>query len=124
MKYSMSKELSTELITHKLVIKWIWNRYITKKFAKTIYEQLTEDKYKTVKIINPKTLTFIEKYKNEVELYPLDDEERSIEDKIALSWLSNSKKEQLRLKIIDRKQNNLPITSWILDNIIEKIKNS
>lgn len=124
MKYSMSKELSTELITHKLVIKWIWNRYITKKFAKTIYEQLTEDKYKTVKIINPKTLTFIEKYKNEVELYPLDDEEKSIEDKIALSWLSNSKKEQLRLKIIDRKQNNLPITSWILDNIIEKIKNS
>lgn len=116
----MSKELSTELITHKLVIKWVWDRYITKKFAENIFNQLTNDK-KTIKIINPKTLTFIEKYKNEVELYPLDDEEKSVEDKIALSWLSQRKKEELRQILETRKQDKKPITDKILDNIISSL---
>jgi hypothetical protein len=32
----------------------------------------------------------------------------------------NNLKEKIRLTIIDRKKNNLPITDWVIENIIEK----
>jgi hypothetical protein len=40
--------------------------------AESLYKQLEDDNKKTVIIKNPKTLTFMSKYKSEVEILPLD----------------------------------------------------
>ena len=118
----MSKELSTELVTHKLIISWVWIKYITKKFAENIFSQLIDEKTKTVKISNPSNFTYLEKYKNDVQLFPLDDEEKSTEDIIALSWLSQIKKEEVRGIIEERKKEKKPVTSAVISNIILVIK--
>lgn len=114
----MTQALSTDVATHKLKIKWMETKYITRKLAENIFAQILDESKSSITILNPENLTFISKYKNDVELIPLEWEERTIEDKLV--WLSDSKKEKIRLTIIDRKKNNLPITDWIINNIIEK----
>lgn len=117
----MSYELSTELITHKLKIKGQDTRYITEKIAKSLYEQLEDDSKKTVTIKNPKTFTFMSKYKSEVEILPLDWEDSSFEDKLYLSWLKESQKIQVREIWENRKKEKKARTDWVLSNIIDSI---
>lgn len=113
-------ELSKDFVTHKLIIAWVWTKYITESFAKDIFNKLNSND-KTIKISNPNNLTYIEKYKNEVQLLPIDWEDRNIEDKIALSWLNQRQKEEVRNIIEDRRKEKKPITDIILDNIIESV---
>lgn len=116
----MSTELSTELVTHKLKIKWMDAKYITYKTAQEVFKQIVNPDQSTVTILNPENLTFISKYKSEVELIPLEWDEKTIEDVIFTSWISKYNKEKLRLKLAGRKKDNLPITEWIVLEIIEK----
>jgi hypothetical protein len=116
----MTTELSTDLISHKLIIKWIWTKYITKKFAEWIFNQLSSKEWNII-IANPENLTYIQKYRSEVILLPLDWEDKTIEDLIYLSWLSESKKEEVRQIIEQRKIDKKPITETIIKNIIESL---
>lgn len=117
----MSNELSTELISHKLIISWIWTKYITKRLAETIYKQLTSWE-KTITISNPETLTFIQKYRSEVTLLPLEKEDKSLEDMIYMSWLSESKKDEVRAIIAIRKEEKKSIVNSVIKEIIESIR--
>lgn len=118
-----SNELSTEIITHKLKIKWEWVKYISKKFAQWIFWQLQDQTKNTVQIINPDTLTFITKYKSEVDLIKLDSESNELEDQLYLAWLKESQKERVRDIRDNRKKNREPRTPWTLKIIITKVKN-
>ena len=117
----MAQELSTELITHKLIIKWIWTKYITRKFAEWIFAQLNSKEWSII-IANPENLTYIQKYRSEVVLLPLDWEDKSLEDLLYMSWLKESKKEEVRQMVENRKQEKKPVTETIIKNIIESLK--
>lgn len=119
----MTKELSTELITHKLKIKWEWVRYISKKMAENIFNQLSDNSKWSIVIANPETLTFITKYRSEVDLLPLDKETKDFEDILYMSWLSDNQKERVREIRDIRKQEKKQLSKWILDNIIISINN-
>lgn len=121
-KINMSQELSTELITHKLKIKGEWVKYITRKFAENIYGQLIDKEKTNVIIANPKTLTFITKYKSEVDLIPLDKDSQSFEDTLYYSWLPEHKKELVREARELRKKENKTLTILVLKNIIDNFK--
>ena len=122
MNFNMTTELSTDLISHKLIIKWIWTKYITKKFAEWIFAQLNSKEW-NITIANPENLTYIQKYRSEVVLLPLDWEDKSLEDLLYLSWLSESKKEEVRHIIDQRKSEKKRITETIIKNIIESLIN-
>lgn len=116
-------ELSADVITHKLKIKWEWIKYVTKKFAESLFEQILDQTKQTITIINPKTLAYVTKYKSEIELIPLDWENSDFEDILYKNWLSERQKEEVR-EIWDlRKKEKRPRTNGILKNIIEYIKN-
>lgn len=115
-------ELSTDVITHKLKIKWEGIRYITQEFAKEIFHQIIDNSKQTITIVNPKTFTFITKYKSEVEIIKLDDENSDFEDFLYRYWLTESQKEEVR-EIWDlRKKEKKPRTNGVLKNIIEYVK--
>ena len=118
----MTNELSIKLITHKLIISWIWTKYIDKDFAKWIFSQLNDKETKVITISNPETLTFFQKYKNEVELLPLDENSRDYEDILYMSWLNEEKKEEVRKILETRKQEKKSINEIILKNIINAFK--
>ena len=113
----MTTELSLEIISHKLIIKWIWTRYISKKFAENIFAQLSSKEW-TITITNPQNLTYIQKYRSEVTLLPLDWEDKSLEDLLYMSWLSESKKEEIRGIIETRKSEKKKVTENIIKEII------
>jgi len=116
-------ELSADVITHKLKIKWEWTKYVTKKFAESLFEQILDQTKQTITIINPKTLAYVTKYKSEIELIPLDWENSDFEDILYRFWLTESQKEEVR-EIWDlRKKEKKPRTNWVLKNIIEYVKN-
>ena len=116
-------ELSADVITHKLKIKWEWTKYVTKKFAESLFEQILDQTKQTITIINPKTLAYVTKYKSEIELIPLDWENSDFEDILYRFWLTESQKEEVR-EIWDlRKKEKKPRTNGVLKNIIEYIKN-
>ena len=116
-------ELSADVITHKLKIKWEWTKYVTKKFAESLLEQILDQTKQTITIINPKTLAYVTKYKSEIELIPLDWENSDFEDILYRFWLTESQKEEVR-EIWDlRKKEKKPRTNWVLKNIIEYVKN-
>ena len=119
----MKTELSTDLISHKLIIKWIWTKYITKTFAEWIFNQLNWNE-KTITIANQDNLTYIQKYRSEISLIPLDWEDKNIEDILYFSWLSESKKEQVRQIMSIRKKENKSISEGVLKQIIETYKNN
>ena len=120
----MTKELSTDIITHSLKIEWIGTKYIWKKLAEIIYNQLTNPDLKVVTIANPKTLTYIQKYKNEVTLLELDEETKDTEYYIYISWLSESKKQAVRDKLEQRKKDWFKTSKWALQDIINIFKNN
>ena len=116
-------ELSADVITHKLKIKWEWVRYITYKLTQELFAQIADNSKQTITIINPKNLTYIIKYKSEIEIVPLDWENSDFEDILYKNWLSERQKEEVR-EIWDlRKKEKKPRTNWVLKNIIEYIKN-
>lgn len=116
-------ELSSDVITHKLKIKWEWTKYVTKKFAESLFEQILDQTKQTITIVNPKTLAYVTKYKSEIELIPLDWENSDFEDILYRFWLSERQKEEVR-EIWDlRKKEKKPRTNGVLKNIIEYIKN-
>ena len=116
-------ELSADVITHKLKIKWEWVRYITYKFAQELFAQIADNSKQTITIVNPKTFTYITKYKSEIEIVPLDWENSDFEDILYRFWLSERQKEEVR-EIWDlRKKEKKPRTNGVLKNIIEYIKN-
>ena len=116
-------ELSSDVITHKLKIKWEWTKYVTKKFAESLFEQILDQTKQTITIVNPKTLAYVTKYKSEIELIPLDWENSDFEDILYRFWLSERQKEEVR-EIWDlRKKEKKPRTNGFLKNIIEYIKN-
>lgn len=116
-------ELSADVITHKLKIKWEWVRYITYKLTQELFAQIADNSKQTITIINPKNLTYIIKYKSEIEIVPLDWENSDFEDILYKNWLSESQKEEVR-EIWDlRKKEKKPRTNGVLKNIIEYIKN-
>ena len=114
-------QISTEIVTHKLKIKWEWTKYITRKVAESIFSQLT-DSWNTISIVNPQTLTYIQKYKSEVELSPLDNETQTLEETLATHWLTESQKEEVRNLIKIRKEEYKTTSNWVLENIIKSIK--
>lgn len=118
-----STELSTDVITHKLKIKWEGTRYITQEFAKEIFAQIKDGSKQTITIVNPKTFTFITKYKSEVDVMKLDDENSDFEDFLYRYWLTESQKEEVRDIWEMRKKEKKPRTKWVLKNIIEYVKN-
>lgn len=118
----MTKELSTDIITHSLKIEWIGTKYIWKQFAETIFKQLTDPNSKVVTIANPKTLTYIQKYKNEVTLLELDEETKDSEYYIYISWLSDSKKQAIRDLLEIRKKEWKKTSKTSLQEIINTYK--
>lgn len=116
-------ELSADVITHKLKIKWEWVRYITYKFAQELFAQIADNSKQTITIINPKNLTYITKYKSEIEIVPLDWENSDFEDFLYKYWLSERQKEEVREIWEMRKKEKKPRTNGVLKNIIEYIKN-
>lgn len=117
----MTTELSTEFITHKLIIKWETKpRYITNKVAQAIFQQLTDPNKNTVSIINYEKMSYLNKYKTEIELVELDTETRSFEDK--LIWLTATQKEKVRELRDDREKEWKRKNDMILQNIITYIK--
>ena len=116
-------ELSTNVITHKLQIKWENPKYITKKQADMIFEQIADKEKATVTFINPKNSTFFEFYKRDIKISKLDEEKADFEDILYRFWLTESQKEEVR-EIWDlRKKEKKPRTNGVLKNIIEYIKN-
>lgn len=120
----MTKELSKNVITHKLTIKWVWIKYIWKEFAENIFFQLEGKENKKIVIKDKKSLTYIEKYKWEVELIPLDKENKSFEDKIHLTWLNEEQKEKFRNIWKQRKKENKSTWEVSFNEIIQAIKNN
>lgn len=118
----MKNELSKDVITHKLKIKGQDVRYITKEMAKSLFKQLDDDSKKLVTIKNSKTLTFMSKYKSEVEILPLDWEDSNFEDKLYISGLSEFQKVKVREIWEGRKKEKKIRTDWVLKNIIESVK--
>ena len=117
-----TKALSTDLITHKIKIKWEWVKYITKKFAENIFSQLNDQSKNTINIVNPRTLTYITKYKSEVDLIPLDQENKNFEDVIYMSWLTDTNKDVVRDIRLLRRKDRKSLSMVCLDQIIEDIK--
>lgn len=122
LKDKKQSELSTEVITHRLNVKGEEDKYITKKWAEFIYRQLTDENKNVIVISNPESLTYITRYKSEVNLIPLDWEKRSFEDTLFLSNLSNSQKEMVREIWESRGKEKKQRTNGILQNIISKVK--
>ena len=120
----MSKELSTSLITHKLVIKWEWIKYIWEDFAKWIFSQLANPEKKTITIANPETLLFITKYRSEIQLVPLDNENQSFEDKLEMYWMNEWQKNKMRNIWDQRKKDNKSLHEDSFIMIIKEIKNN
>ena len=118
-----STELSADVITHKLKIKWEWTKYVTKKFAESLFEQISDQTKQTITIVNPKTLAYVTKYKSEIELIPLDWENSDFEDFLYRYWLTESQKDEVRDIWTLRKKEKKPRTNGVLKNIIEYIKN-
>jgi hypothetical protein len=118
----MTTQLSTELITHRVKIKGEGTRYITRKTAEDIYSQLTDLNTKTVNIANDDTLAYFSKYKTDIELYPLDQEERTLEDSLHFSGLKQAQKEQIRLAISNRKKEGRTTSQEQLQAMIEKMR--
>jgi len=117
-----SKELSSELITHKLKIKWEWIKYISNKVAESIFNQLSDQSKNTITIANTKNFTYITKYRSEIDLVPLDKENSNFEDLLYSNWLTESQKDRVREIRELRKKSKQPRTNWILKNIIIEIK--
>ena len=118
----MTTQLSTELITHRVKIKGEGTRYITRKTAESIYSQLIDESTKTVNISNPDTLAYFSKYKTDIELYPLDSEERTLEDSLHFSGLKQAQKEQIRISISNRKKEGRTTSPEQLQAMIEKMR--
>lgn len=118
-----STELSADVITHKLKIKWEWTKYVTKKFAESLFEQIADQTKQTITIVNPKTLAYVTKYKSEIELIPLDWENSDFEDLLYKYWLTESQKDEVREIRNLRKKERKTRTNWVLKNIIEYVKN-
>ena len=113
---------STEVITHKLIIKWIGTRYIWKKFAENIFNQLNNPEQKVIIISNTETLTYFQKYKTDVELLLLDNETKDIEYLLYISNLSESKKDEIREVIENRRRERKSINGTIVQEIIKSKK--
>ena len=118
-----STELSADVITHKLKIKWEWTKYVTKKFAENLFEQISDQTKQTITIVNPKTIAYVTKYKSEIELIPLDWENSDFEDLLYKYWLTESQKDEVREIRNLRKKERKTRTNWVLKNIIEYVKN-
>lgn len=116
-------ELSADVITHKLKIKWEWVRYITYKLTQELFVQIADNSKQTITIINPKNLTYIIKYKSEIEIVPLDWENSDFEDLLYRYWLTEGQKDEVREIRNLRKKERKPRTNGVLKNIIEYIKN-
>ena len=118
----MSTEISTELITHKLILKGEGIKYIHKKLAENIFTQLADQNNKTITIVNPNTLLYLTKYRSEVSLIPLDEENKNIEDKLYLAWLKEDQKEKFR-KIWSQRKKEWKTTGEIsFKEVVEAVK--
>lgn len=116
-------ELSTDVITHKLQIKWENTKYITKKQADEIFEKIADKEKATISFISEKNSTFVEFYKRDIKISKLDSEKADFEDFLYRYWLTESQKEEVR-EIWDlRKKEKKPRTNGVLKNIIEYVKN-
>ena len=115
-------QLSTEIFTHSLKIKWEWIHYIKKELAKSIYEQLNDPNTKTVTISNPKTLTYFQKYKTEVELFELKVEERSFEDMLHNAGLKEHEKDYIRSVWEERKKERKSTSDAVLQEMLRVYK--
>ena len=115
-------QLSTEVLTHRLKIKWEGTRYITRKLAEHIFQQLSDQNSKTVTISNPKTLTYFQKYKTEVELFELKVEERSFEDMLHNAGLKEHEKDYIRSVWEERKKERKSTSDAVLQEMLRVYK--
>jgi|GEM_PF-2357230 len=90
--------------------------------ADDIFNQLADKNLTSITIANPKTLTFLIKYKNEVDLIPLDKESADLEDLLYLNNLNDYQKEKVRDIRDMRKKERKPRNIGNLKIIIEMIK--
>lgn len=116
------QDLSKDVITHILKIKWEWVKYISKNLAENIFLQLSDPTKKTIIIANTNNFTYIQKYRNELTLTLLDRESMDFESVLYFSWLSETKKEKIRQIWDTRKKENKPTTNNVLKNIISSFK--
>lgn len=115
-------EITKEVITHILKIKWEWVKYISKILAENIFKQLSDPNKKTIIITNANNFTYIQKYRNELVLIPLDKDNKDFEYLLYASWLPEHTKDRIR-EIWDlRKKEHKSLSDDVLKKIIEKYK--
>lgn len=122
-KTEKTTELSTNVITHKLQIKWENPKYITKKQADEIFSQIADKEKATVTFINTKNSTFFEFYKRDIKISKLDSEKADFEDILFRAWLTEGQKEEVRQIWEERKKEKKKTTVWVLENVIDFVKN-
>jgi len=118
----MTTNLSTEVFSHRLKIKWDNTRYITRNLAENIFLQLTDEEKKTIVIVNHKTLTYVHKYKSEVELTELVWEDKTFEDTLHHNWFKEHQKDYIREIWKQRKKDNKSTSNTVLQAVIESYK--
>lgn len=116
-------ELSTDVITHILEVKWEEPKYIKKKQAEAIFSQIADKNKATISFYNEKNLTFLEFYKRDIKLKKLDTEKSNFEDILFRAWLTESQKEEVRQIWEERKKEKKKTTVWVLENVIDFVKN-
>lgn len=123
-KTEKTTELSTNVITHKLQIKWENPKYITKKQADEIFSQIADKEKATVTFINTKNSTFFEFYKRDIKISKLDSEKADFEDILFRAWLTEGQKEEVRQiwKKEKKRKRKLPFEFWKMWLILWKIE--
>lgn len=109
-------------ITHKLKISWEDTKYITLRQARFLFDQFNDEKNTQITIKDPKTLTYITKYRSQIDLVPLDEESNDLEDLLFRSWLPESWKDEFRSIVDLRKRERKPITTPVIVNILETMQ--
>ena len=117
-------QLSTQVFTHFLKIKWLKDRPVTEKFAKTIFDQLVDESNKTVRIVNPESLTYIQRYKNDIELIKLWDWDNTLEDSMHLAGLKDHEKERFRGIWGQRKKEWKSTSDTVMQDMIQALINN
>ena len=81
-----------------------------------------DENTKTVTITNSNTLTYISKYKSEVELTELQGEDKSFEDSLHHAGLKEHQKEYIRSIWEQRKKDRKTMSDTVLQAMIKTYK--
>jgi hypothetical protein len=102
------------MLTHKIILEKKVYKFLSYDEALRYYQELNNDEKLKIKIFDKNDLSFIQKYKNDVELKPLTNEEKLIEN----SLLKKDSKNFIYKKIEEREKENKLNSIKIIKNII------